>query len=111
MSEWLLIWRVSDWLTDWLTDWLLACLLELYQGFTNWTKRDFQQFVKANEKFGRDDIESIAREVEGKTPEEVGFWPLTKGSFNLFFLILSKQSVFSVLKSELKHLSFDEFCL
>ena len=43
-----------------------------YQGFTNWTKRDFQQFVKANEKFGRDDIESIAREVEGKTPEEVG---------------------------------------
>lgn len=42
-----------------------------WQGFTNWTKRDFQQFIKANEKFGRDDIESIAREVEGKTPEEV----------------------------------------
>ncbi|XP_025084956.1 SWI/SNF-related matrix-associated actin-dependent regulator of chromatin subfamily A member 5-like isoform X2 [Pomacea canaliculata] len=43
----------------------------LKEGFTNWTKRDFQQFIKANEKFGRDDIESIAREVEGKTPEEV----------------------------------------
>uniref|UniRef100_T1JJZ1 Chromatin-remodeling complex ATPase chain Iswi n=1 Tax=Strigamia maritima TaxID=126957 RepID=T1JJZ1_STRMM len=43
----------------------------LTEGFTNWTKRDFNQFIKANEKFGRDDIESIAREVEGKTPEEV----------------------------------------
>ncbi|RUS91446.1 hypothetical protein EGW08_000770 [Elysia chlorotica] len=51
----------------------------LKEGFTNWSKRDFQQFIKANEKFGRDDIESIAREVEGKTPEEVNqyssvFW-------------------------------------
>lgn len=43
----------------------------LKEGFTNWSKRDFQQFIKANEKFGRDDIESIAREVEGKTPDEV----------------------------------------
>ncbi|KAK7097547.1 SWI/SNF-related matrix-associated actin-dependent regulator of chromatin subfamily A member 5-like [Littorina saxatilis] len=43
----------------------------LKEGFTNWTKRDFQQFIKANEKYGRDDIDSIAREVEGKTPEEV----------------------------------------
>ncbi|XP_065159904.1 chromatin-remodeling complex ATPase chain Iswi isoform X1 [Atheta coriaria] len=43
----------------------------LTQGFTNWSKRDFNQFIKANEKFGRDDIENIAKEVEGKTPEEV----------------------------------------
>ncbi|XP_062844516.1 probable global transcription activator SNF2L1 [Trichomycterus rosablanca] len=43
----------------------------LTQGFTNWNKRDFNQFIKANEKYGRDDIDSIAREVEGKTPEEV----------------------------------------
>lgn len=41
------------------------------QGFTNWTKRDFNQFIKANEKYGRDDIDNIAREVEGKSPEEV----------------------------------------
>ena len=41
------------------------------QGFTNWSKRDFQQFIKANEKYGRDDIESISKEVEGKTAEEV----------------------------------------
>ena len=40
-------------------------------GFNNWNKRDFNQFIKANEKWGRDDIENIAREVEGKTPEEV----------------------------------------
>lgn len=35
----------------------------LTQGFTNWNKRDFSQFIKANEKFGRDDIESISKEV------------------------------------------------
>jgi SWI/SNF-related matrix-associated actin-dependent regulator of chromatin subfamily A member 5 len=43
----------------------------LKQGFSNWNKRDFNQFIKANEKYGRDDIESISKEVEGKTPEEV----------------------------------------
>ncbi|GCC26554.1 hypothetical protein chiPu_0004971 [Chiloscyllium punctatum] len=43
----------------------------LTQGFTTWNKRDFNQFIKANEKHGRDDIDNIAREVEGKTPEEV----------------------------------------
>ncbi|XP_050039578.1 SWI/SNF-related matrix-associated actin-dependent regulator of chromatin subfamily A member 5 [Dermacentor andersoni] len=43
----------------------------LTEGFTNWARRDFNQFIKANEKYGRDDIESIARDVEGKTPEEV----------------------------------------
>lgn len=41
------------------------------EGFTTWNKRDFNQFVKANEKYGRDDLESISKEVEGKTPEEV----------------------------------------
>uniref|UniRef100_A0A1A9ZGQ4 Chromatin-remodeling complex ATPase chain Iswi n=1 Tax=Glossina pallidipes TaxID=7398 RepID=A0A1A9ZGQ4_GLOPL len=42
----------------------------LTQGFTTGTKRDFNQFIKANEKYGRDDIENIAKDVEGKTPEE-----------------------------------------
>ena len=43
----------------------------LTQGFTNWSKRDFNQFIKANEKYGRDSLESIIKDVEGKTPEEV----------------------------------------
>ena len=38
-----------------------------------WNKRDFNQFIKANEKYGRDDIDKISREVEGKTPEEVKY--------------------------------------
>ncbi|XKL63332.1 hypothetical protein PGB90_005696 [Kerria lacca] len=42
----------------------------LTQGF-NWSKRDFNQFIKANEKYGREDIDNICKEVEGKTPEEV----------------------------------------
>lgn len=43
----------------------------LTQGFTNWSKRDFNQFIKANEKYGRQDLDNIAREVEGKTAKEV----------------------------------------
>uniref|UniRef100_A0A182M2R7 SANT domain-containing protein n=1 Tax=Anopheles culicifacies TaxID=139723 RepID=A0A182M2R7_9DIPT len=43
----------------------------LTQGFISWTKRDFNQFIKVNEKYGRDDMENISREVEGKTPDEV----------------------------------------
>lgn len=42
----------------------------LTMGF-NWSKRDFNQFIKANEKYGRDDMDSICNEVEGKSPEEV----------------------------------------
>jgi hypothetical protein len=43
----------------------------LQQGFCNWTKRDFNQFIKANEKYGRDDLDAICRDVEGKTPDDV----------------------------------------
>ena len=43
----------------------------LTMGFTNINKRDFNQFIKANEKYGRDDLDSISKEVEGKTPKEV----------------------------------------
>ncbi|XP_067951510.1 SWI/SNF-related matrix-associated actin-dependent regulator of chromatin subfamily A member 5-like [Watersipora subatra] len=43
----------------------------LNQGFTSWNKRDFNQFIKANEKYGRDDLESISKDVEGKTPQDV----------------------------------------
>jgi len=43
----------------------------LVQGFTNWNKRDFNQFIKASEKYGRDDIDNICKEVEGKTTQEV----------------------------------------
>merc|ERR1712203_655223 len=40
-------------------------------GFSNWSKRDFNQFIRLNEKYGREDVDNISREVEGKTPEEV----------------------------------------
>ena len=46
-------------------------IFRFVQGFTNWSKRDFNQYVKACEKYGRDDIDNIAHEIEGKTPEEV----------------------------------------
>lgn len=41
------------------------------QGFDNWTRRDFNAFIRANEKYGRHDLASIATEIEGKTEEEV----------------------------------------
>jgi len=43
----------------------------LQQGFTNWNKRDFNQFIKSCEKYGRDDLNNICKEVEGKSPAEV----------------------------------------
>ena len=41
------------------------------EGFTNWTKKDFVSFCKANEKYGREDLESITSDIGGKTLEEV----------------------------------------
>lgn len=46
-------------------------VIRFKQGFINWSKRDFNQFIKVNEKYGRDDLDSIVRDVEGKTSEEV----------------------------------------
>lgn len=43
----------------------------LASGFSSWTKRDFSQYVKMLERFGRNDINSVANNVEGKTPAEV----------------------------------------
>jgi hypothetical protein len=41
------------------------------QGFASWTRRDFNTFIRACEKYGRNDIKSIASDMEGKTEEEV----------------------------------------
>jgi len=43
----------------------------LKEGFSNWSKRDFNQFIRLHEKYGREDIDNISKEVEGKTPDEV----------------------------------------
>ncbi|KAF9605382.1 hypothetical protein IFM89_016959 [Coptis chinensis] len=43
----------------------------LEEGFSTWTRRDFNTFIRACEKYGRNDINSIASEMEGKTEEEV----------------------------------------
>ena len=40
-------------------------------GFANWSKRDFNAFIKGSEKYGRGDIKSIAAEIEGKSIGEV----------------------------------------
>ncbi|ONI28405.1 hypothetical protein PRUPE_1G140700 [Prunus persica] len=43
----------------------------LEEGFSSWSRRDFNTFIRACEKYGRNDIKSIAAEMEGKTEEEV----------------------------------------
>ncbi|XP_044497849.1 ISWI chromatin-remodeling complex ATPase CHR11 isoform X1 [Mangifera indica] len=43
----------------------------LEEGFSSWSRRDFNTFIRACEKYGRNDIKSIALEMEGKTEEEV----------------------------------------
>lgn len=41
------------------------------KGFSNWTRKDFNAFVRACERHGRRSIVEIAKEVEGKSEEEV----------------------------------------
>ncbi len=43
----------------------------LEQGFSNWNRRDFTSFVRACERYGRQAIPEITKEIEGKTEEEV----------------------------------------
>ncbi|KAK4782747.1 hypothetical protein SAY86_007121 [Trapa natans] len=43
----------------------------LEEGFSSWSRRDFNTFIRACEKYGRKDIKSIASEMEGKTDDEV----------------------------------------
>ncbi|KAK8507091.1 hypothetical protein V6N13_069881 [Hibiscus sabdariffa] len=43
----------------------------LEEGFSSWSRRDFNTFIRACEKYGRTDIKGIASEMEGKTEEEV----------------------------------------
>ncbi|KAF7151359.1 hypothetical protein RHSIM_Rhsim02G0012600 [Rhododendron simsii] len=43
----------------------------LEEGFSTWSRRDFNTFIRACEKYGRNDVKSIAYEIEGKTDEEV----------------------------------------
>lgn len=49
------------------------------QGFPEWNKRDFQQFLNGSAKYGRQNYEGISEEVDGKTAEEIAeyakvFW-------------------------------------
>lgn len=50
---------------------LLQKISLLENGFKKWSLIDFNNFVKAMEKYGRHDIENISNEVDGKTCEEV----------------------------------------
>ncbi|KAG5038971.1 hypothetical protein JHK86_019811 [Glycine max] len=43
----------------------------LEEGFSSWSRKDFNAFIRACEKYGRNDIKGIASEMEGKTQEEV----------------------------------------
>ncbi|KAI1462633.1 SWI/SNF family of DNA-dependent ATPase [Annulohypoxylon moriforme] len=41
------------------------------QGFGEWNKRDFQQFINGSGRYGRQDYERIAEEVDSKTPADI----------------------------------------
>lgn len=49
----------------------MATNLLCTQGFSDWSRRDFNQFVKACAEYGRDDVNNISKEVEGKEQDEV----------------------------------------
>ncbi|WYZ41884.1 hypothetical protein EsH8_V_000779 [Colletotrichum jinshuiense] len=41
------------------------------QGFGEWNRRDFQQYINASGRYGRSDYESIAEDIDNKTAAEV----------------------------------------
>ncbi|KAF4978732.1 hypothetical protein FZEAL_4925 [Fusarium zealandicum] len=41
------------------------------QGFGEWNKRDFQQFVNGSGKYGRTDYDGISQEIDSKSPPEI----------------------------------------
>jgi len=41
------------------------------EGFGDWNKRDFQQFINGSAKYGRTNYEDIALEVDSKEPKEI----------------------------------------
>jgi SWI/SNF-related matrix-associated actin-dependent regulator of chromatin subfamily A member 5 len=43
----------------------------LSEGFQEWSKRDFNNYVRACEKYGRSALEEVSNEVDGKEPEDV----------------------------------------
>ena len=51
----------------------------IQQGFGDWNKRDFQQFINGSARYGRDNYDEIADEVDSKDPDEIekyahAFW-------------------------------------
>jgi SWI/SNF-related matrix-associated actin-dependent regulator of chromatin subfamily A member 5 len=56
-------------------------------GFPEWNKRDFQQFLNGSAKYGRQNYEGIAEEVDGKDAEQIAkyakvFWKKYKSLEN-----------------------------
>eukprot|EP00306_Pavlova_sp_CCMP459_P004759 CAMPEP_0185157904 /NCGR_PEP_ID=MMETSP1139-20130426/2073_1 /TAXON_ID=298111 /ORGANISM="Pavlova sp., Strain CCMP459" /LENGTH=1133 /DNA_ID=CAMNT_0027723009 /DNA_START=12 /DNA_END=3413 /DNA_ORIENTATION=+ len=43
----------------------------LDEGFPAWTRGDYNRFIRATERHGRNDVDKIAREMDGKTLQEV----------------------------------------
>ncbi|KAL8116613.1 hypothetical protein AgCh_022959 [Apium graveolens] len=43
----------------------------LEEGFSTWSKKDFNSFIRACEKYGRNDVKGNASKMEVKTKEEV----------------------------------------
>ncbi|ETS81070.1 ISWI chromatin-remodeling complex ATPase ISW2 [Pestalotiopsis fici W106-1] len=41
------------------------------QGFSDWNRRDYQQFINGSAKYGKNNWEKIADEVDSKTPAEI----------------------------------------
>lgn len=41
------------------------------EGFGDWNKRDFQQFINGSAKYGRNNYEAISYEVDSKSPQEI----------------------------------------
>ena len=56
------------------------------QGFADWNRRDFQQFVNGSARYGRKNYDGIAEEVEGKTRKKSEIQNATKTAVSAIYI-------------------------
>ena len=72
------------------------------QGFSEWTQRDYLQFIKAFRRRPIDDVEGIASEVDSKTTEQVQHY------LNVFLTRFRETKERDIVIRKFQHKDFDQ---
>jgi hypothetical protein len=74
----------------------------LSQGFSDWSQRDYVQFIKAFRRRPIEDVEGIASEIDSKTPEQVQHY------MNVFLNRFRETKEKDIVIKKFQHKDFDQ---